>query len=278
MQSKNYLELAKKSSDTVVLIITVVILVLVAVILAEEKLSALLAIMIVVGVSLFYVKLYQISFLGNAFRVQNGRHAHLVDSVRTIAHQLDMPPVDVYIAQDPYLNAFAVGYTRPYTIVLHSAIVEELSKAELDVILFHEMAHIKLKHTAIVSYVYPIGILIPVLGPMVRWIFGFWSRRAELACDRVASTFTRDPHTVVSALMKIHVGSKFAQYMSEEGVLYQDKIGSGAMRLISQSMYSHPFLVTRVREVMSHSYKTGILTTPQTPTAPVPAATSPPGI
>lgn len=253
------MKLAKKSSDNVVLAVTFVLVFLASLLLAEEKLEILIAFFIVTGVSLFYIRLYQISFLGNAFRVQNGRHAHLLDSVRRIAQQLDMPPVDVYIAQDPYLNAFAVGYTRPFTIVLHSAIVEELTKEELEAILYHEMAHIKLKHTLITAYLYPIGLLIPLFGPVVTWIFGFWSRRAELACDRVAVTLTGNPHIVVSALMKVHVGSRFAQYMSEEGVMYQDKIGSGLMRLISQSTASHPFLVTRVHEIMSYSYQINLL-------------------
>ncbi len=261
------LKLSKKTGDTIVLFITIIALILGSFFLAdqlfEEVEGLLTAFFIILGISLFYIKLYQISFLGNAFRVQNGRHAHLIDSIRIVAHKLDMPPVDVYIAQDPYLNAFAIGYTRPFTIVLHSAIVEELTREELESILIHEMAHIKLKHTIITAYLYPVGILIPILGPFLTWIFGFWTRRAELACDRVAATIMRDPHIVASALMKVHVGSKFAQYMHEEGVIYQDKVGAGAMRQLSQSLSSHPFLVTRIHEVFNHSYNIGLLKAPE---------------
>lgn len=267
------IKLAVKSSDNVVLAVTFVIITLAAVLLAEEKLGILIVFLIISGISLFYIRLYQISFLGNAFRVQNGRQAHLLESIRRIAHQLDMPSVDVYIAQDPYLNAFAVGYARPFTVVLHSAIVEELTREELEAILYHEMAHIKLKHTIITAYLYPVGLLVPLFGPVVTWVFGFWTRRAELACDRVAVTFIGNPHVVVSALMKVHVGAKFAQYMNEEGVIYQDKVGSGVMRLISQSIVSHPFLVTRVREIMSYSYKINLLQTQPQP-RPFPSSES----
>ena len=158
-------------------------------------------------VSLIYVRIFQITFLGNALRIQNGRHAYLLQIVQEISTNLQMPSVDVYITQDPYLNAFAVGYARPFTIVLHSATVEELSPEELRAILIHEMAHIKYRHTIISAYTQPLSVLVPVLGPAITWLFGFWSRRAEMACDRLAISYTRDPDTAINALVKVHVGA-----------------------------------------------------------------------
>jgi Zn-dependent protease with chaperone function len=213
MQQDSPLSVAKKSSDLTILIVTILVLSLAFVLIAEEKTVLFIVVVMITIASLFYIRLHQISFLGNAFRVQNGQHAYLIGMVQKIAQQLEMPTVDVFITQDPVLNAFALGYSKPYTIVLHSAIVEQLTKEELEAILFHEMAHIKLKHTIITAYLYPAGQIIPVLGPLFTWIFGFWSRRAELACDRVAVAYTQSPHIVISALMKVHVGSRFAEYL-----------------------------------------------------------------
>ncbi len=213
---------------------------------------------IILAVILLYIRLYQIKFLGNALRVQTGRHAYLLEIVDEVSGRLNMPKVDVFIAQDPYLNAFAVGYHHPYTIVLHSATVDELTPEELKAILVHEMGHIKYKHTIIMAYIQPMSVLVPVLGPIVAWSFGFWSRRAELACDRLATAYMNDPHVVASALMKVHVGSKFAAYMTEEGVYKQDVQSKGVMRLLSQSLATHPFLVTRVSEIMNFSKRAKI--------------------
>jgi Zn-dependent protease with chaperone function len=266
----NPVSAARKSGDTVVLFVTITIVVLAGFLLAENVVEIFAALLIVLLIALFYIKLYQISFLGNAFRVQNGRYAPLKDMVQTIARDLHMPYVDVFITQDPYLNAFAVGYSRPFTIVLHSAIVQELTEAELRAILTHEMAHVKYRHTVVSAYTQPLVMLVPVLGPVTGWIFGFWHRRAELTADRLALAYTKDSSTLINALMKVHIGSKFAEYMQEEGVLYQAQISSGPMRLLAQSLQTHPMLVTRVKEVMKSAHKFGLPTR-----AAAPAATTP---
>jgi Zn-dependent protease with chaperone function len=245
--------IARKGSDVTVLIITLVLLCVGGLILATDALELFITAMAFLAFSLLYIRLYQISFLGNAFRVQNGRYAKLKTMVEDVAQDLKMPYVDVFIAQDPYLNAFAIGYTHPFTIVLHSAIVEQLDDKELRAVLCHEMGHIKYKHTMISAYTTPLTQLIPIIGPITGWFFGYWSRRAELTCDRLALAYTRDPHTVITALIKIHVGPKFAEYMQEEGVLYQARVGKGAMRAMAQSLSSHPYLVTRVKEVIKYA-------------------------
>ncbi len=251
---------AKKSGDTLVLTITLLISGFLLFLLFEgTALEIFITAIAALLVSLIYVRLMQVRFLGNALRIQNGRHAYLLNIVQEISTNLRMPVVDVYITQDPYLNAFAVGYTHPYTIVLHSAMVEELSAQELRAVLIHEMAHIKYKHTVILAYIQPLSVLVPVLGPAIGWLFGFWGRRAELACDRLALAYTHDPHTVIMALIKIHVGSKFAAYMTEEGVLYQEKMTKSTSKLLSQSLETHPFLITRVHEIRWFAEKLGLL-------------------
>lgn len=259
MTAHDAVVLARERTDIVVLGITLMFLfgVLLYSGLAID-LSLVIVFAMLLGGILFYIRLYQIGFLGNALRVQSGRHAYLLEIVNEISANLKMPKVDVFIAQDPYLNAFAVGYHHPYTIVLHSAIVDELSPEELKAILVHEMGHIKYRHTVILAYLNPFSLLVPILGPFVSWAFGFWSRRAELACDRLATAYMGNPHVVSSALMKVHVGSKFAEYLTEEGVYQQDIYSKGTMRKLSQSLSGHPFLVTRVREINRFAKQKGI--------------------
>jgi len=143
----------------------------------------------------------------------------------------------------------------PYSIVLNSSVVDELIEEEIKAILLHEVGHIIYRHTLITSYLGPLASVVPVLGPMISWIFGFWNRRAEKTCDRLAVSYLKNPQVVMSALMKVHVGSNIAQYMQEEGVIYQDIKGRGLMRRIAQTLPSHPFLVTRISEIIHFSIK-----------------------
>lgn len=253
--AKSYLKRANKIGDTVVLILTILFSVAVVLKFSEISYEIVLSASAILLLTLFYVRLWQVSFLANALRVQNGTHSYMNDMANEICSLLNAPPVDIYITQNPFLNAFAIGYTRPFTIVLNSATVDELSRDEMKAVLIHEIGHIKYRHTIITSYISPLETLVPVIGPIVGWVFGFWHRRAEKTCDRLATIVTNDPHTVIMALIKVHVGSEFAQYMKEEGVIYQDLRGRGLMRKIAQTLQSHPFLVTRVSEIINFAKK-----------------------
>ncbi len=264
MNNYDPIRIARKSSDLTVLIITIIIALLFFVFLADQRIQLFYIGMVLMLVILFYIRLYQISFLAGALRVQNSRHAYMAKMVAEISVNLKMPYVDVFITQDPYLNAFALGYTHPFTIVLHSATVDGLTEAEVRAVLVHEMGHIKYKHTMISAYLTPFTQLIPFIGPFSSWLFGFWSRRSELTADRLALAYTRDPHTVAMALIKVHVGANYAQYMEEQGVLYQEHISHGTMRKLAQSLQGHPFLVTRIQEILKYSQIFGI-NNPQLP-------------
>jgi len=248
---------AHKSGDIVVLIVTIIISL--TIVLIFGGLQILLALLAITLLVLFAIRLQQISILSNSLRVQNGRHAELAKMANEYATMLNLPPIDIYITQNPVLNAYALGYGRPFTIVINSSVVEELTTEEIRAILLHEIGHIVYHHTILTSYIGPLAATVPIAGPVLNWIFGFWYRRAELTCDRFAVTVLKDPHVVCMALIKIHVGSKFAKYMQEEGVLYQDRLGRGLTRAIAQSLSTHPFLVTRINEVLNYCSRNQIL-------------------
>lgn len=256
-QTNEAVRIARKKSDVTVLIITVLIALGFVGFMSIGSPDVLIFVIVSLLASLFYVSLFQVRLLASSMRVQNGKHAFLLDIANEITTNLKVPPVDIYITQDPYLNAFAIGYTRPFSIVLNSAVVERLSEKEIKAILLHEIGHVIYHHTIITSYIAPLSSL-PVVGAIITWVFGFWSRRAELTCDRLATAYTRDSHSVMSALIDIHVGAGIGEYMGEEGVIYQDIKGRGLMRKISQSLQTHPFLVTRVSEIINFSNKNGI--------------------
>jgi Zn-dependent protease with chaperone function len=248
---------ARKNSDVLVLIITIIVSFIFLIILSFYNPSVFLIVFVSLVLILIYIRLFQINLLANSLRIQNGKHAYLKSTIEEINNTIKLPPIDVYATQNPTLNAFAIGYMRPFSIVLNSSVIEELSHVETKAILIHEVGHIVYKHTIITSYLGPLSS-VPIAGGVITWIFGFWSRRAELACDRLAVSYTKDPMSVMSALIKIHTGSAIGDFMGPEGVVYQDIKGRGVYRKISQTLSTHPFLVTRVHEIINFSLKNNI--------------------
>lgn len=248
---------ARKKTDVIVLVITVLVAVIFLSIVSFGDFSVFVIVLLSLFLSLIYIRLFQVNLLANSMRVQNGKHAYLANIVNEITQALDVPPVDVYITQNPFLNAFAVGFTRPFSIVLHSEVVERLSDEEIKAILLHEVGHIKYHHTIITSYITPLSV-VPIFGQLVTWIFGFWTRRAEMACDRLSAAYMGDSDPIMNALIKIHVGADIGGYMEEEGVIYQDIKGRGLTRSVAQTLQSHPFLVTRISEIIHFSTQNNI--------------------
>ncbi len=70
-------------------------------------------------------------------------HTLMVDA----AHMLQMEPPDLYIRQNPVPNAYtlAISGRKPF-VVVHTALLEILTPAELQTVLAHELGHLKCDH------------------------------------------------------------------------------------------------------------------------------------
>lgn len=245
---------ANRRSDYVIYAVVILVLfipgVLAAVFIQNLPLiSVIVGALVTILAGFIVVRLQQNILLANTLRVQSGSLETLREDVITLAKALNMQPVDVLITQDPYLNAYAFGFARPYTIVLHSATVENLTYNEMLAILVHEMGHVKYLHTFLQQFLQPIQAL-PLIGTASDWVINFWSRRNEYTADRLAVAFTGDPDLVIRALIKVHVGSFVGEYLTKEQVLYQESISRGGMRRVAQTLSTHPFLVNRIKAIV----------------------------
>lgn len=244
---------ANKTSDYVVLSLTFVLIIvpfLISLLFDLSNAWYLAALLLVVFVLYFVVRMQQVSLLSNALRIQNSSFHALRHDIDRVSEDFGLPYIDVYIVQNPYLNAYAMGFANPYAIVLHSATVERLTHEELRAIVIHEIAHIVYRHTHISIYVTALGGLIPVFGSFIMWCFGFWSRRAEYTADRLATVYTGTPDVVMRALIKVYVGPDVARYIEKEQLMFQDYAGRGMMRRFAQSLGTHPFLVNRLKAIL----------------------------
>lgn len=210
--------------------------------------STVLFLFIGLAIILIVTRMMRQSFLGNALQIEYSDYAWLRKWSNQVARDFDMPRVEIMVTQDPYMNAFAFGFMKPYTIVLQSGVIRYLNNEQLKAIVVHEMAHVKYRHTQIGTYV---GILrvIPVLGGGFGWIIDFWSRRTELTSDRLALYYLQDPELVKMALIRVHVGPDVAESFNDIARKWQVYMSDNALNRFTQTFSAHPFLVRRLQHI-----------------------------
>ena len=214
---------------------------------------------------MFQVRMQRQMVLGNSLQVEYSDYAWLRDWANHVAADLAMPRVEMFVTQDPVMNAYAFGFARPYCIVLNSGSIRYLTQDELKAIVVHEMAHIKYGHTTALAYLQPF-LSMPFVSIVTGWIAGFWNRRTELTSDRLALMYLEDGELVKNALVKIHVGPDVAQAMNQTARDWLRHNAERPMNRFAQTFSSHPFLVRR----LAHIDRYAAQLTPPTPPASVP--------
>jgi Zn-dependent protease with chaperone function len=193
-------------------------------------------------------------------------HSILKESCRV----LDMPEPELYLASNPFPNAFAGGVERPY-ITLRSGIINNLTDEQLYHLMGHELGHIKANH---VLYFSVASVLIPILDALGKRTFGTsdvatyalvlalyeWSRQAEFSADRAGLLVAQEPETSISALLGMTAGpNRFSDEQSTEAFMDQarayqeseplDQLGKMLLFMAFGKYYTHPMPVHRAQEL-----------------------------
>ncbi|MBI3269717.1 MAG: M48 family metalloprotease [Planctomycetes bacterium] len=185
----------------------------------------------------------------------------LIDEAARI---LDMPRPDLFLEQQPLVNAYATGVQHPI-IVIHSGLVDLMSEEELLAVLAHELGHIKCGHVLYLMTARFLTFLADLLGLAAFAIHGLrfalleWMRKAELSCDRAALLGVQDEKVVLNVLMKLAGGSRavfsgltaeaFLEQAKEYEALVQGKELNRLYDFLARVSRTHPFPVVRAAEV-----------------------------
>ncbi len=220
---------------------------------------------VILLVGMFFIRMERQKMLGNAMQVEYSDYAWLRDWANVTAADLGLPRVEIFVTQNPVINAYAFGFMNPYCIVLHSGSIRYLTPDELKAVVIHEMGHIKYKHTVAMLYLQPF-LALPFVSSVSGWLAGFWQRRTEYTADRLALTYTEDPELVKNALVKVHIGPDVAEGMNETARQWQRYTANRPMNRFAQTLSDHPYLVRRLDHIDEMTAK---LLTPQAPAAPV---------
>lgn len=198
-------------------------------------------------VGLIYLKLNQAQQLGNSIRVHKNQFPEIFEIFQKYAIDLEIEKANLYIKQDPYLNAFTIGFGT-CTIVLNSALVEQLSLEELGFVIGHELGHFRTGHTKITSFINPLG-----QGNIFsNFVFGFWGRKAEYTCDRCGLLLTKDIDSAISAMLKLSLGGNLFKKFKIEGYIPQLKKSDSNLVRSSELLISHPTSANRVRGIINY--------------------------
>lgn len=159
--------------------------------------------------------------------------------------QRSLPPlqVNLFVQQNPEMNAYTFGYHEPYTIVLTSGLVEKLTDDELQAVIGHELGHIHFGHTRLVQ----------MMGGVwngLKLFFNKWSRTTEYSADRVALlTSGCKSAAMVSALLKITSGLPGEQ-IDVQDFINQVNNKDHAKAAVAEVLNTHPMMTNRIRALM----------------------------
>ncbi|KAJ8475808.1 hypothetical protein OPV22_019535 [Ensete ventricosum] len=191
-----------------------------------------------------------------------GLHKLMIEAAKV----LDTEAPDLYVRQNPVPNAYtlAISGRKPF-IVVHTSLVELLTRRELQAVLAHELGHLKCDHGVWLTFANIITLgaySVPGLGGLIaqsleEQLFR-WLRAAELTCDRAALLVAQDPKVVISVLMKLAGGCpSLSDQLNVDAFLEQarsyDKASSNPIgwyiRNAQTRQLSHPLPVLRAREI-----------------------------
>ncbi|KAL2906882.1 Protease HtpX-like protein [Bienertia sinuspersici] len=220
----------------------------------------------------------QVMFLeniGTSLLVSTNQLPELHQLMLEAAEILNVESPDLYVRQSPVPNAYtlAISGKRPF-VVIHTSLIELLSRKELQAVMAHELGHLKCDHglwltyaniLALGAYTIPgkfMNLYLIRLGGLIASSIenqlSRWIRAAELTCDRAALLVAQDPKIVMSVLMKLSGGcASLADQLNVDAFLEQarsyDKASSSPMgwyiRNAQTRQLSHPLPVLRAREI-----------------------------
>jgi heat shock protein HtpX len=159
--------------------------------------------------------------------VEPGEERELAGTLHRLAGLADIPAPRLAIADTEAANAFALGLNqREAVVVVTTGLREQLTSAELEAVLAHEIAHIANRDAAVMTVVaaprilgevmvggagssfvgllwflvWPLGIPVYVVGALLTLTV---SRYREFAADRGSAILTGAPQQLMSALQKL---------------------------------------------------------------------------
>jgi Zn-dependent protease with chaperone function len=213
---------------------------------------------------LFNDRAFRLMFLASSVRAGEDQFPNLYHDLLDGCYILDLPTVpELFISQDPTVNAMALGMSKPFVVVT-SGLVELMDEEEIRFVIGHELGHVLSGHSVYRTMLFQLLALAARLSfipfawigfKAVIWGLEEWFRKSELSCDRAGLLAAQDPAAARRALMKLAGGGRLAE-LSHDAFLQQAKeydavpdIRESLLKLLQLQGTTHPFAVVRFAEL-----------------------------
>ena len=153
-----------------------------------------------------------------AVRASEEQFPALHTLAQAVSAALDIQtPVTVYLLDttrlpQPTAPISVLGVTKPYVIMLSTALVGDMEPDELRFLLGVEYGHVKLGHVRILTMIDAVsGSLgrVPFVGDFIRVLFLAWTRLATFSADRAGLIACGRLDPAYNVLGKLTVGRRF---------------------------------------------------------------------
>jgi Zn-dependent protease with chaperone function len=154
--------------------------------------------------------------LGDYLKVNDNNYKDIYQLFKGVVKQVGIKMPELYIYNDPEMNAYTYGETNTF-VAISSSLIERLSTDELRSVMAHECGHILCQHTlynTLLRTIEELGILLRVIsraafGPILM-AMQYWSRKSELSADRCAAAVVGE-RTFQTAMLKLACGMSTIQ-------------------------------------------------------------------
>jgi len=211
--------------------------------------------LIIVLFSIVWIKIKQGQLLGHCIKISNEQLPDVYKATSVAGSRLSMGIPDVFVLQDPVINAYALGFWGRKSVILNSATLESMNNDELISILGHEFSHIKCGHTnwSIITGSVE-SVRIPIISDILHIIFLDWHRKTEYTCDRGSLLASRNLAASISSLGKVAVGKKLFEKLNIDAIFSQKKeVDKDKISNLSEALSTHPYILKRIHSLRSFS-------------------------
>ena len=189
---------------------------------------------------------------GTSLLITRDQLPEIFELFEKLSNKLGVKNVRLYIKQSPVYNAFAFGVFQK-TIVLHSSLVDDFSKEELEFVLAHELGHIKAGHTVANAFIPKLPTLPFPFSIVNEILSGFYDRNCEYTCDRCAIAVTKNPVAGVKTILKLMAGKSVVNKADFSSLADQIRGSRDIGVWLAELVSTHPFPVKRINHMLKFS-------------------------
>lgn len=195
--------------------------------------------------------------LGDGVRITPKQVPSLYSRLAVAAERIGVSCPELFIKQDPTLNAYTVGTNKDHLIVVHSGLFDAAEPDELQFILGHELGHIRNHHvtnmTIARSLAQGFATIAGVLLLPLTAALDAWSREAEKTADRSGFIATASPDASLRALLLLAVGSRklLSEITLSEYLVQRQGLNTAQAKIdLWFGGHDHPHLVERAHALV----------------------------